>query len=158
MSGTEEWVRLEQLEEFRFRVRFDGHPYGPIIVDEEAPVGGDTGPGPSRLLAAAVGHCLSSTLYNCLKRARVATRPMATRARPEVGRNDQGRLRVQRLVVEIRVAPEHEEDRERFEHCLAVFEEYCTVSAAIRPAIPIDLKVLPPEAARPTDRPAPPWA
>ncbi len=137
-------AELEQVDKYEFSLHYPGHPYGPVMVDEPPPIGGDRGPSPTQALAAAVGHCLSSTLYNSLARAHVPAKPLRTTVRAEVGRNAKGRLRVLRLEVAIETEPLHEEDRERFDHAVAIFEDYCTVSGAIREGIRIESGVRPP--------------
>jgi organic hydroperoxide reductase OsmC/OhrA len=136
-------AELAQVERYRFEARYPGQPFGPITLDEPEPTGGGVGPGPIQVLATAVGHCLSSTLLNTLERARVPCGPINTVVEVEVGRNDRGRLRVRRLSVGVRASPVHPEDRERFDHCVSVFEDFCTVSGAVREGIQIVTHVAP---------------
>jgi organic hydroperoxide reductase OsmC/OhrA len=91
----------------------------------------------------AVGHCMSSTLVNTLERAHVRATPIHTNVRATVGVNDQGRRRVQHLQVEIATRPVDEADRVRFDHCVEIFADFCTVSGAVRAGIPIDHAVRP---------------
>jgi uncharacterized OsmC-like protein len=143
MSDLAKIVELEQVERYRFEATYPGGLFGPLIVDEAAPAGGGTGPGPTQSLATAVGHCMSSTLVNTLERAHVAVTPIHTVVEVEVGRNDRGRLRVRRMAISIQTAPVHPEDRERFDHCVSIFEDFCTVSGAVREGIPIKTQVGP---------------
>ncbi|MCI4372751.1 MAG: OsmC family protein [Thermoplasmata archaeon] len=143
MSDVGKAVALEQVEKYRFEVRFPEQPFVPLIVDEPPPVGGGAGPSPVQSLAMAVGHCMSSTLVSTLERAHVAVSPLRTVVSVEVGRNEKGRLRVRHLSLEIQTAPVRAEDRERFDHCVAIFEDFCTVSGAVREGIPIQTKVGP---------------
>jgi organic hydroperoxide reductase OsmC/OhrA len=143
MEGAQRTAELAQLERYRFEVRYPEQPYGPLVVDEPAPLGGAAGPGPVQSLATAIGHCMSSTLANTLDRAHVAVEPIHTVVDVEVGRNDKGRRRVRSLAVTIRTAPIHVGDQARFEHCVAIFEDFCTVSGAVREGIPIETKVGP---------------
>jgi uncharacterized OsmC-like protein len=144
MAPEPSQAELAQVERFEFRATFPGGPYGPFLVDEAPPVGHDAGPNPVRTLALAVGHCMSSTLVSTCERAHVAIVPVRTSVRATVGRNDRGRLRVQRLEVEIATGPRDPADAERFAHCVEVFPDYCTVSGAVRAGIPIDHKVVGP--------------
>jgi uncharacterized OsmC-like protein len=143
MADSEAPVELEQVENYRFEVRYPGRTFGPTTVDEEHPVGAGAGPGPVDSLATALGHCLSSTFYNTLVRAHVAVAPLRTVVEVQVGRNERGRLRVQRVAVRIRTAPLHPEDQERFDHCAAIFEDFCTVTGAVRSGIPVESRVDP---------------
>ena len=143
-------TELEQVERYRFTLRFPGHPYGPYTVDEPSPIGRDSGPNPVLALAAAVGHCMSSTLTNTLERAHVPVSPLRTTVTAEVGRNARGRTRVLSLAVSIRTAPVDPGDRERFDRCVGIFEEFCTVSGAVREGVTIASVVTAPDPSRST--------
>jgi uncharacterized OsmC-like protein len=93
------------------------------------------------VLALAVGHCMSSTLVNTLVRAHVRVTPLRTSVRATIGVNERGRRRVRGLTVKIATRPIDEADRERFDHCVEIFPDYCTVSGAVREGVPIDHSV-----------------
>jgi organic hydroperoxide reductase OsmC/OhrA len=143
MSDATPAVELEQVENYRFTATYPGQPFGPNVVDELIPVGGSAGPSPVLSLATAVGHCMSSTLVHTLERAHVPIGPLRTVVDVEVGRNDRGRLRVRRLTLQLLTAPLHAEDQARFDHSVAIFEDFCTVSGAVREGIPITTQVRP---------------
>jgi len=143
MSAPDAETELEQVENYEFTVRFADSPYPGLTVDEPAPVGKDRGPNPVQALAMAVGHCMSSTLVNTLERAHVRVSPMHTRVRATIGVNDKGRRRVRALRVEISTQPLDEGDRARFDHCVEIFADFCTVSGAVREGIVIDHRVGP---------------
>lgn len=132
------------MESYRFTAVFADAPFGPITVDEPPPVGGDVGPNPVQSFALAIGHCMSSTLVNSLARARVPVTPLRTTVRATLGVNARGRRRVTGLTVEIRTRPVDETDRARFDHCVEIFEDFCTVSGAVRDGVPIASRVAPP--------------
>ena len=134
----------EQVERYEFTIRFPDTAFPPWHVDEPPPIGSDKGPNPVRVLTAAVGHCMSSTLFNCLARAHVSVGTLHTTVRAEVGRNEKGRQRVRRLSISIAAAPLNESDRERFQHCVEIFEDFCTVSGAVREGIALETEVVPP--------------
>ena len=144
MSAESADAELAQVERFEFRASFPGAPYGPLIVDEGPPVGGDRGPNPVRTLALAVGHCMSSTLVSTCERAHVAIQPVRTVVRATVGRNEKGRLRVQLLEVDLTTAPRDAADGDRFAHCVEIFPDYCTVSGAVRQGVTIAHRVVAP--------------
>jgi organic hydroperoxide reductase OsmC/OhrA len=139
--SAQDVARVQQVERYEFRLDFPGATYPPVEVDEARPVGTGHGPNPVQMLAAAVAHCMSSTLQNALERAHVQASPISTRVRAHVGRNAAGRLRVQRLSVDIETGPLDESDRERFDRCVAIFEDYCTVSGAVREGVQIGASV-----------------
>lgn len=138
MSAADAQTNLDQIERYEFKVSFAEAPFPSLTVDEPPPAGRDLGPNPVQALALAVGHCMSSTLVSTLERAHVRTTPIHTTVRATVGPNEQGRRRVQRLTVTITTKPVTEEDRGRFDHCVEIFADFCTVSGAVRAGIPID--------------------
>lgn len=146
MPADEDPVELEQVERYEFTVTFGDAPIPPVTVDEPPPVGKNAGPGPVDSLAMAVGHCMSSTFLNSLERAHVPVGPIRTTVRATIGTNERGRRRVRELSVEIRTQPLHEEDRTRFDHCVEIFEDYCTVSGAVREGVRIASHVGPRDA------------
>jgi uncharacterized OsmC-like protein len=133
-------VDLVQQDGYRFRV--DVHEPGTELftVDEPPPLGLGAGPSASRLLAAAVVECLGQSLLFCLARARIAVAGIRVHVRARHARTPQGRLRISELEVELSVeaaAP----DWERAGRCLAIFQDFCTVTASVRPAIPVSVAV-----------------
>jgi uncharacterized OsmC-like protein len=141
MSAPDARTELEQVENYEFSVSFADAPFPGPHVDEPPPVGSDRGPNPVQSLAMAVGHCMSSTLVNTLARAHVRTSPIHTTVRATVGANERGRTRVLRLNVEITTRPLDEADRARFDQCVEIFPDYCTVSGAVREGISIEHRV-----------------
>lgn len=131
-------VHLEHLEQFRFRIDF-GQGEQQLIADEGPPLGSSTGPEASRLLAAAIGNCLSASLFLCLQKSRVGVESMKTTVTLTIGRTEQGRLRVARG--DVQIALKTEKAAGKVERCLGMFEDYCTVTATLRNAFPVDVKV-----------------
>jgi uncharacterized OsmC-like protein len=144
MSPEPAQAELTQVERFEFEGTFPGAAYGPLTVDEAEPLGHDHGPNPVRTLALAVGHCMSSTLVSTCERAHVPILPVRTSVRATVGRNDRGRLRVQKIEVDLTTAPRDAADAERFAHCVEVFPDFCTVSGAVREGVPVAHRVVAP--------------
>lgn len=141
-----ESVQLEQQENYRFANAFgEGIPV--LVSDEAPPVGTGQGPSPLQLLAAAVGNCLSASLLFALRKFKQSPEPMATRVEPVVGRNEQNRLRVQRLAVRIELGVSAA-SLQHLDRALAQFEEFCTVTASVRAAIPVDVEVYDRDGAR----------
>ena len=54
-------LRIEQVDGYEFRVRFDKEHYPEMRLDEPAPLGHDRAPNPARILAAAIGNCLAAS-------------------------------------------------------------------------------------------------
>ncbi len=133
-------TKLELLEGYRFKVDFDADAVPSMIVDEMKPVGGSLGPNPSRMLSAAVGHCLSSSLLYCLGKARVKVKKLHTRVQTDIARNKEGYRRIMGINVEISLEVE-EEGKCRVPRCLDIFENYCTVTQSVRKGIEVKVNV-----------------
>lgn len=144
MSEAEEQagfeVVLDQEDHYRFTVDFGLPGVGPWIIDEPPPLGEAAGPNASRVLAAAVGHCLSASALYCLERARVPVHGVHTRVAGATSRNEKGRLRIGGLTVTLELDVE-EADRARMQRCLGIFEDFCVVTASVRGGVPVDVKV-----------------
>lgn len=133
-------TKLKLIENYKFNAEFDVDYVPDIILDETKPDGEGTGPNPTRLLSAAVGHCMSSSLIFCLKKARVRINDLQTKVTTNLYRNDQKRLRIKSIEIEIQLEVE-EEDKHRVPRCLKLFEDYCTVSQSIRKGIEVNVNV-----------------
>jgi uncharacterized OsmC-like protein len=122
----------------------DFHQAGisPLLMDEAPPLGEERGPSASRVLAAAVGNCLSASALFCLRKARIPVNGMRTTVEASLARNEQGRLRMAgiRVKIEPHVAPE---DRERMTRCLGLFEDFCVVTQSVRKGIDVEVEVEP---------------
>jgi LmbE family N-acetylglucosaminyl deacetylase/organic hydroperoxide reductase OsmC/OhrA len=110
-------------------------------MDEPVPLGQGAGPNAVRVLAAAVGNCLSASLLFCLRKARVDVRRIRTVARASLVRNQRGRLRVGELRVSIH--PEIAGDTSRVNRCLELFEDYCVVTDGVRDGLTVAVEVVP---------------
>lgn len=132
-------VRLLQQQDYRFEIQFaDGMPT--LTSDEPAPLGTGQGPSPVQMLAAAVGNCLSDSLLFALRKFHQKPEPIACTVRAEVGRNEQGRVRVLRMHAQLTLGVAAEA-LEHLERVLDQFEAFCTVTQSVGQGIPIDLTV-----------------
>jgi organic hydroperoxide reductase OsmC/OhrA len=133
-------ISLDQQADFRFSVRFDGTDSPPLITDEPPPLGGGSGPNPSRLLAAAVANCLAASLLFALRKFKNDPGHIRADARVAMTRNEQNRLRVGRIGVDLRIGVNA--DRiVQLDRILAQFEDFCVVTQSVRSAIPVDVRV-----------------
>ena len=103
-------------------------------------MGGGTGPDPTRMLAAAVGHCLSSSLFFALTKFRNRPGRIVTRVTADNVRNEHRRVRVGRISVEIAL-PEASADYAQIERILAEFEDFCTVTESVRAGVNVAVSV-----------------
>lgn len=133
-------VSLTLDEAFRFQVDFRQPGVPNLQMDEPEPLGEGQGPNASRLLAAAVGNCLSASALFCLRKAKVAVTGMRTEVHTELVRNEDGRLRIGKI--EVSLNPEFEDaDQARIARCLDLFEDFCLVTESVRKGIDVDVDV-----------------
>ncbi len=144
LEMSETATRLDHIENYKFEAQFDTEGLSSLTVDELKPIGQGAGPNPTQLLSAAVGHCLSASLIYCLRKAQVTFRNLATTVKAETARNEEGRLRIKTIEVQIRLGVENE-DRARVSRCLEIFENYCTVTESVRKGINVNLEIVQPD-------------
>ncbi len=142
-------VRVDQEDRYRFRVSYPGTSLPSSVADEGPPLGTGAGPDPALVLASAVAHCLSSTLFNTMERSHIGITPIRTSVTVRFGRNAKGRKRVATLEAQIECAPLDEADRERFQRGAGLFEDYCTVTGSVREGVEVRTTVHPPTATSP---------
>jgi uncharacterized OsmC-like protein len=132
-------VELSQRHDYRFDIAFGGD--APILTsDEPAPLGTGLGPSPVQLLCAAVGNCLSDSLLFAFRKFKQVPEPIRCEVTAEVGRNDDNRLRVLHMAVQLHVGVS-KDSLEQVERVLEQFEEFCTVTQSVRQGIPITVEV-----------------
>lgn len=132
-------VTLTQVKDYQFDIRFAGDK-PTILSDEPPPLGLGAGPSPSELLLAAVGNCMSSSLYFALTKFKNDPGGITTTATGEIGRNAEGRLRVLSIAVDIRMAAAAD-SMSRLDRILPQFEQFCTVGESVRQGIPVTVSV-----------------
>jgi uncharacterized OsmC-like protein len=132
-------VTLEQQRDFRFHITFASGE-APLLADESPPAGGGAGPTPIDLLAAAVGNCLSASLLFALRKYKQAPEPIRARVEAKTARNAANRIRVSEIAVRIDLGVPAG-GLEHLDRALAQFEDFCTVTASVRAAIPVTVEV-----------------
>jgi uncharacterized OsmC-like protein len=138
-------LQVEQVDGFDFRVRFDKEQYTELRMDEPAPLGHDTAPNPARILAAAIGDCLSASLVFCLKRRGVVVNGLRSEVRVQLVRNESKRLRIGN--VEVSIHPQAPIPDEAMDACLKMFEDFCVVTQSVREGIDVKVNVSRPSTA-----------
>lgn len=131
---------LKRISGHKFEVEFDDPRYPKLIVDEPEPLGRGEGPNPVRLLSAAVGECIGSSLVWCLERARVKIRGLETTVRMDLLKVEGGYWRIKGIRAEVLLQVD-EGERGRMPRCLELFEEYCTVTQGLRLGTRVDIDV-----------------
>ena len=133
-------VEVDREEGFVFRADFGLDGVEPLAMDEPEPLGAELGPNASKVLAAAVGNCLSASLLFCLQKSRVDVSGMRATVDGVVARNEGGRWRIREMNVVI--SPDVSEgDRGKLERCVGLFEDFCVVSQSVREGIPVNVVV-----------------
>lgn len=132
-------VTLRHIADYRFEVDF-GSALPHLAVDEAEPIGGGAGPFPEQLLTASVANCLCASLVFALAKYRQRAQGIAARARAQVERNGEGRLRVTGIAVEIALGAESA-SLDRIDRVLAQFQNFCTVSESVKAGIPVTVTV-----------------
>lgn len=132
-------VTITRQSGYQFLVDF-GETLPKLLADEPAPLGQGSGPAPDHMLLAAVANCLSASLLFSLQKFKQDPGALIATATPEVGRNENKRLRIQRIHVQLELG-KTAADIEHLDRVLAQFEEFCTVSMSVRQGIAIDIEV-----------------
>ena len=141
-SGESFAVAVTLRDNYAFTVEFAEGEVAPLVVEELPPLGEANGPNPARLLAAAVGSCLSASLLFCLRKSRIELAQLRTTVEGTIVRNARGRLRIGGL--RVRLAPGLSGDQgERIGRCLDLFQDFCIVTESVREGISVEVAVEP---------------
>lgn len=133
-------ISVDRIQDMEFRVKFDKPIYQDLMLDEPPPAGNDRAANPTRLLAAAVGGCLSASLLFSALKLRLNIQGMHANVGVEHTRNEQGRLRIGKIDVEI-TPTIADPDPHKLQRCLDMFEDYCTVTQSVRKGIDVAVTV-----------------
>ncbi len=136
-------IEIEQVSGYEFRVKFDKPQHPSLLMDEPGPLGKDSAPNPSRILAAAIGDCLSASLMFCLSRSGAKVSDLKTEVSVDLVRNEQKRLRIGKIDVKLR--PRLDGDSAALTKCLSTFEDFCVVTQSVRQGLPVSVSVEPQE-------------
>ena len=137
MADMEFTLTLSRQHDYQFNVQFDLAGVPDLQLDEPSPLGAGAGPNASRLLAAAVANCLSASLLFCLGKFKQDPEGLTAHVTGKMVRNEQGRLRVGGIAVDIRL----EQTVDRLAHCADQFEDFCVVTDSVRNGIPVSVQV-----------------
>jgi len=133
-------VTLTRKERFRFDVDLHDGSGTVLGMDEPEPLGEGSGPNAARVLAAAIGNCLSASLLFCLDKAKVDVGGVRTHVQGSIVRNEKGRLRLGPL--RVRIEPDIRDGASgRVDRCLEIFEDFCIVTASARAGLDVHVEV-----------------
>ncbi len=133
-------LTLTQESDYVFRIAFDETAIPELHTDEPAPLGGDSGPNPSRLLVAAVANCLSASLLFSLRKYKNTPDTIVAHATARLDRNEKDRLRVAHISVAIEL-PGTASDYAQLDRLLQQFENFCVVTESVRNGVAVDVRV-----------------
>lgn len=141
-NSVNDTIELDLIDGFAQEVDWGVPGSEGMIIDEPAPLGTNRGPSPGRVLAAALASCLGASLLFCLRKARIEVQGLHTSASVAMKRNEKGRLRVGSITVKL--APVVPIDQQpRMQRCLETFEDYCIITASVRPSVTVNVIVEP---------------
>jgi len=133
-------VTLTQRQGYQFEHHYAAGQHV-LLGDEPPPLGTGQGPDPVELLASAVGHCLSASIWFACQKYHDDPSPLRTEVKATVGRNERGRNRVQGLAVDLHLGKPAAE-LGHLQRVLDSFEDFCTVTQSVAAAVPVTLRVL----------------
>lgn len=140
MSSEQVKITLTQISDYSFNIGFDDTELPDLVTDEPAPLGGGAGPNPSRMLLAAIANCLSASLLFAMRKYKNQPGTIRAEVRGTLGRNAEGRIRVQHVDVDLHL-PDVAEDYAQFERILQQFENFCVVTESVRSGIEVAVQV-----------------
>ena len=133
-------ISIDCIQDSEFRVKFNDTSYPDLQMDEPPPAGQDRGPNPDRLLAAAVGGCLSASFMFAGNKLRLDMQGMHTEVTVHHTRNEKGRLRIGKIDVEM-IPSINDPDPQKLQRCRDLFEDYCVVTQSVRKGIEVAVTV-----------------
>ena len=135
-------IHLEQAQDYQFKVQFDWDKAPDLLLDSGEPLGQSEGPDAERLIAAAIGYCLSASLFFCMRnKFRQQPGKLSAMVTGLFTRNERGRLRLGEFVVQIRLS-DTQERIAQLDRCARQFEDFCIVTESIRQGIPVRVQVV----------------
>ena len=135
-------VGLKLESEMIFKCEMGDIKVEDCYIDEEHHVEAEMwGPNPSRMLGMALLGCLSASFIFCLKKRKFTIDDLDAQAEVIIARNEKGFWRVKNIDVKIKPKIDTPEMRKRADQCRKMFEQYCTVTQAVREGIEVNVNL-----------------
>jgi len=134
-------IELEHQSDYAFNVNFNLGSVAHLILDEPPPLGGQTGPNASHLVAAAVANCLSASLLFCIAKDKAAKNSLTAEATCKLVRNENQRLRLGEISVRITLNNDALPAASRTKRCLTLFEDFCVVTESLRKGLTVNVSI-----------------
>lgn len=139
-TKTKVGIRLEK--DMIFRCDMGEMALKDCYIDETNQEEADMwGPNPAKLLGMALLGCLSASFIFCLKKRKLSVDELKAEAEVIIGRNEKGFIRVKKINVNITSKIDALASRKRADQCRKMFENYCTVTAAVREGIEVNVNL-----------------
>jgi uncharacterized OsmC-like protein len=139
-TKTKVGIRLEK--DMIFRCDMGEMALKDCYIDETNQEEADMwGPNPAKLLGMALLGCLSASFIFCLKKRKLSVDELKAEAEVIIGRNEKGFIRVKKINVNITSKIDALASRKRADQCRKMFEKYCTVTAAVREGIEVNVNL-----------------
>ncbi len=141
MADGQFTISMEQTDNYEFKVKFDNGQE--LLMDEPEPLGGGNGPNPTRMISAAIGYCLSASLFFALQKTRIESKILKTTITTQIARNEKGRLRIAGSKVSITAELDQDEkSAKKISKSLELFEDFCVATQSIRDGIDVEVEVI----------------
>jgi organic hydroperoxide reductase OsmC/OhrA len=130
IGQTEIEVKFPKMESFK------------LSIDAPPELGGKgKAPNPDRLLAAAVGGCLTLSILLNLQALRLYPKELNTKVKANISPDDKGLSRFKSIDAEITPVFEGAIKKESLKKVLDTFQYFCTVTQSVRNGIPVNVTV-----------------
>jgi len=135
-------IELEQPKDGDLLIKFNSETMKDLIVRKtdipREKMGGEA----RQLLAASLAECMCSTLTSLLEWARVKYRKLHATVTVSTEKDDEGRLCVDRIDVNMEVdIPKDEDSEKRFRRVENLFKRGCLMSRSLERGIRINYKI-----------------
>jgi uncharacterized OsmC-like protein len=131
------WVGEKELE-----VSFDKADSHKLSIEASAELGGKgKAPDPNRVLAAAIGGCLTLSLLLNLQGFKASPKELTTRVRYTIGIGEQGLARFKSIDVEIKPVFGETVKKDFLKRITDNFQKFCTVTESVRKGIPVNVTI-----------------
>nr|MDO8099481.1 OsmC family protein [Candidatus Njordarchaeota archaeon] len=135
-------VSLKWIGQTEIEVKFQKMESYKLSIEAPQELGGKgRAPNPDRLLAAAVGGCLTLSLLMNLQGLRLNPKELNTKVKANIGPGDKGLPRFKSIDVEIAPVFEGAIKKENLKKVLDTFQNFCTVTQSVRNGIPVNVTV-----------------
>jgi organic hydroperoxide reductase OsmC/OhrA len=137
VEASLKWIGQTEIE-----VKFPKMESYKLSIEAPPELGGKgKAPNPDRVLAAAVGGCLTLSFLLNLQGLRLYPKELNTKVKANIRPDDKGLPRFKSIDVEITPVFEGAINKETLKKVLDTFQYFCTVTQAVRSGVPVNVTV-----------------